>query len=169
RRALARIHAEGTRVLGVLNKMDQLSEAEVRQLVDYVQGELGQLVEMVVPVAARPALAHRRAAEGEPATGEPATGEPATDQADAGQAATGQDPDDQTRGGDGNWPALEAALEERFFAQARQLKRDACSRRLAAVIDSARRVLAPMRQRATDAAATLRQTADALTDACPAF
>lgn len=163
RRALARIHAEGTRVLGVLNKMDQLGEDELRQLVAYVQGELGELVEMVVPVAARPALAHRRAAE------DSTIADQARGSDRSGDGASSGNGDSDSDGGDGNWPALEAALEQRFFAQARQLKRDACSRRLAAVVESAHRILAPMRQRATDAAASLRQTANALTDACPAF
>ena len=150
RKALESIHAEGTRVLGVLNKMDQLTEAEVGQLVGYVQSELGGLVEMVVPVAARHALDERRAAAGEAA-------------AHAGGDAAATD------AGDGNWPALEAALEERFFTQARQLKRDACGRRLAAVIERARVILAPMQQRATDASAALHGGASALAEACPAF
>lgn len=149
RKALARIHAEGTRVLGVLNKMDQLTEAEVGQLVDYVQSELGGLVEMVVPVAARHALARRRAAD-------TVAGHDTAADAVAGN-------------GDGNWPALEAALEERFFTQARQLKRDACGRRLAAVTERARAILVPLQQWATDASAALQRAANALADACPAF
>jgi tetratricopeptide (TPR) repeat protein/GTPase Era involved in 16S rRNA processing len=130
RRALERIREEGKRVLGVLNKRDQLTAHDVAELVSYVQAELGGLVELVVPVSARAAL---------------------------------------TSAGDSNWPALEAALESRFFAQARELKRDALARRLAAVLARARAIVAPGRTQALDAAAALRREADTLADACTSF
>jgi Flp pilus assembly protein TadD/GTP-binding protein EngB required for normal cell division len=97
RKALDAIRAQGKRVLGVLNKQDQLSTAEVTEVVDHVRGELGDRVEVVVPFSARRALAWKR---------------------------------DPTSGGDdGNWSTLAGALEQRFFAQARQIKRAACARR----------------------------------------
>ncbi len=130
RRALERIREEGKRVLGVLNKRDQLTADDVAELVAYVQAELGDLVELVVPVSARAALAST---------------------------------------GDSNWPALESALESRFFAQARELKRAAMARRLAAVLARARAIVAPGRTQALDTAAALRREADALSDACTSF
>ena len=105
RKALDAIRAQGKRVLGVLNKCDQLSPEEVAEVVAHVTAELGERVEVIVPFSARRALTAR-------------TGGAAAD--------------------DGNWSALEGALEERFFAQARRIKRDACARRLLGVIDLAR-------------------------------
>jgi tetratricopeptide (TPR) repeat protein len=104
RKALEAIRGEGRRVLGVLNKRDQLSPADETELVGYVAGQLDGLVETVVPLSARRALDWR--------------------------LSGGDD--------DGNWAALIAALEERFFAQARQLKRDACGRRIGVVLAAAR-------------------------------
>ena len=109
RKALEAIRDEGRRVLGVLNKRDQLSPADEAELVGYVGKELDGLVELVVPFSARRALEHKL-------------------------AATRADDD-------GNWSALIGALEERFFTQARQLKRAACARRLGAVIATARAVI----------------------------
>jgi tetratricopeptide (TPR) repeat protein len=152
RRALERIRQEGKRVLGVLNKRDQLSTPDVEALVSYVQSELGDLVELVVPVSARKALEQRRGTAGEPGA---AAGD--------GVPASGSD-------GDGsNWPALEAALESRFFAQARELKREALARRLAGVLERARAVIVPGRARALDVATALRSESDALADACTEF
>lgn len=54
--ALDRIHQDGIRVLGVLNKVDQLEESQIREVVDYMQGELGDRIEICVPVSARAAL-----------------------------------------------------------------------------------------------------------------
>ena len=50
------------------------------------------------------------------------------------------------------WSALSAALEERLFQQARQLKRDACARALRGVVEGSQNVLAKSRQRAVEAA-----------------
>src|SRR6185503_5736626 len=79
KRALRAIGDEGKRVLGVLNKADQLSPDETREIVEFITGELGELVEAVVPFSARRALTWKTAAAGP----------------------------------DGNWAALEAALEQR--------------------------------------------------------
>jgi small GTP-binding protein len=106
REALERIRAEGRRVLGVVNKIDQVGDGAA-QVVEHLRAELGALVEALVPVSARRALAARRAG-------------------DSGALA------------ESAWPALEAALEERFFAQARALKRDACGLRLGALLARAR-------------------------------
>ena len=123
RAALQSIRDEGKRVLGVLNKADQLSADERKEVVEFIAGSLGELVEVVVPVSARDALA----------------GKP-----------------------EGNWQALLAALEARFFQQARALKRDACARVIAAVIADAQATLATVHARASDAAAMARASRDEL-------
>jgi tetratricopeptide (TPR) repeat protein len=164
RRALERIRQEGKRVLGVLNKRDQLSASDVAALVSYVRTELGDLVELVVPVSARKALEQRRGTAGQPDTMTPGAA-PGSTPAGAAGAPAGQSDD----GSDGNWPVLEAALESRFFAQARELKRDALARRLAGVLARARAVIAPGRAQALDVAAALRSESDALADACTEF
>ncbi len=149
RRALERIHREGKRVLGVLNKVDQLAGGDIDALVDYVQNQLGALVEAVVPISARNALAHRHGVSD-----------------DAQQVfgnENGADAGDQNGNrSDGNWQALDHELETRFLAQARELKREACGRRLAEAIMQARQILRPLCDRARTAADTLRQAADTL-------
>jgi Flp pilus assembly protein TadD/GTP-binding protein EngB required for normal cell division len=57
RAALQSIRDEGKRVLGVLNKADQLSADERTEVVEFIASSLGELVEVVVPVSARDALA----------------------------------------------------------------------------------------------------------------
>jgi tetratricopeptide (TPR) repeat protein len=128
RAALASIRAEGRRVLGVLNKRDQLSDAEVDEVAAFIGQTLGELVEVVVPFSARDALAWKEKGDGP----------------------------------DGNWSALATALEERFFAQARQLKRDACVRRLRAILTTALGSVEARKRRATDAAALARQASEGL-------
>jgi tetratricopeptide (TPR) repeat protein len=123
KKALQSIRDEGKRVLGVLNKADQLSDAEITEVVQFIGSQLGELVETIVPVSARDALSHKR----------------------------------------GNWDALTTALEERFFQQARQLKRDACARVLRAVVTDAQTTLAKARHHAVeaaDAATTARDELD---------
>ncbi len=131
RKALDAIRAQGKRVLGVLNKQDQLSPSEVAEVVDHVRAELGDRVELVVPFSARRALAWK--------------------------ASGGQD--------DGNWSSLSSALEERFFAQARQIKRAACARRLLSVTASARAVVETERAQLTRDAAALRERVEVLAEA----
>jgi tetratricopeptide (TPR) repeat protein/GTPase Era involved in 16S rRNA processing len=128
KKALQSIRDEGKRVLGVLNKADQLSSEEINEVVTFINGSLGELVETIVPVSARHALEQKR--------------------------GTSKD--------DGNWSALSAALEERFFQQARQLKRDACARALRAVVEGAQNVLAKSRQHAVEAADAARAARDEL-------
>ncbi|RMH45061.1 MAG: hypothetical protein D6689_00795 [Deltaproteobacteria bacterium] len=123
RAALASIHATGTRVLGVVNKVDQLAADDVREVVAYLRGELGDLVDDLVPLSAKAALASHAA---------------------------------------GNWPALADALERRFFARARELKREACERRLSALIARARDRSVARREAATAAAAELAAAAASL-------
>jgi tetratricopeptide (TPR) repeat protein/GTP-binding protein EngB required for normal cell division len=127
RKALRTIRDEGRRILGVLNKRDQLSPTDEAELVTYLGKELDGLVEVIVPFSARRALAWKQAAA------------EATD--------------------DGNWGALIGALEQRFFDQARQLKRAACARRLTAVVDGARAVLSGAAGTTHDAAERLRRAA----------
>jgi Tfp pilus assembly protein PilF/GTPase Era involved in 16S rRNA processing len=135
RKALASIHDEGRRVLGVLNKRDQLSETECAEVVGYVKSQLAGLVEDIVPVSARRALAAKRG----------------------------------TSTDDGNWHALEAALETRFFAQARDIKRAACMRRLHAITDDVRRTIARDHDTAATAASGGRAAATAIDQAAARY
>jgi tetratricopeptide (TPR) repeat protein/GTPase SAR1 family protein len=134
RRALERIRDEGKRVLGVLNKADQLSPDEIAEVTTFIGGSLGELVEVIVPFSARAALGWKQA-----------TTTPTTAPAD-----------------DGRWSELSAALEARFFTQARQLKRQACARALRAIIAEAQRPLDEARTRAAEAATAARAGRDEL-------
>ncbi|MEJ7600161.1 MAG: dynamin family protein [Kofleriaceae bacterium] len=140
KKALRTIHDEGKRVLGVLNKADQLTATETDEVVTFIKGELGELVEAIVPVSARRALEWKKQGS------EPVTNAPAA-------------PADRD---DGNYLALADALEERFFKQARQLKRDACARTLRHVIDEAQRSVDAARETATAAADAARAARDEL-------
>ncbi|WP_202601293.1 hypothetical protein, partial [Salmonella sp. zj-f50] len=60
KKALQSIRDEGKRVLGVLNKADQLSDGEITEVVEFIGGTLGELVETIVPFSARHALEHKR-------------------------------------------------------------------------------------------------------------
>jgi tetratricopeptide (TPR) repeat protein/GTPase SAR1 family protein len=137
--ALRSIHDEGKRVLGVLNKADQLSQAETEEVVGFIGGELGELVEAIVPFAARRALEWKRAQPAKPGAA------------------------------DGNWAALSSALETRFFQQARQLKRDACARTLRNVIAEAQRSVEASRERAIAASEAARLARDELVASARAF
>jgi tetratricopeptide (TPR) repeat protein/GTP-binding protein EngB required for normal cell division len=128
REALQRIRDEGVRVLGVLNKMDQLATGEVDQVVDYVAGELDGLVEAIVPFSARDAVAWRES-------------------------------DDPSAAADGNWSLLSGSLEERFFARAREIKREICARRLGGLIARAQSGVGRRQETARSAAAALRDAA----------
>jgi tetratricopeptide (TPR) repeat protein/GTPase Era involved in 16S rRNA processing len=140
KKALRSIHDEGKRVLGVLNKADQLSASETDEVVTFISGELGELVETIVPVSARRALEWKKAGA------EPVSNAPAA-------------PADRD---DGNYLALADALEERFFKQARQLKRDACARTLRQVTTEAQRSVDAARASATEAADAARAARDEL-------
>jgi len=56
---LASLRAGGRRVLGVLNKVDTLEDAEQRELAAYLRDQLGEVLVEVVPLRARDALAFR--------------------------------------------------------------------------------------------------------------
>ncbi len=140
KKALRTIHDEGKRVLGVLNKADQLSETETTEVVTFIGGELGELVEAIVPFSARGALEWKR---------------------------KGSRPADVAT--DGNWGALSSALEVRFFQQARQLKRDACARTLRQVIGEAEQSVNAARAATTEAADAARAARDQLTAASHGF
>lgn len=129
--ALQSIRAQGKRVLGVLNKADQLSASERDQVCAYIAGQLGDSVEAIVPLAAREALAWRS---------------------------------DATLP-DGNWPALADALEQRFFSQARALKRAACAQVLRTVISHAESELDTIRTLARSAEAAAQLARDQLDSA----
>jgi hypothetical protein len=94
---------------------------------------MGGLLEAVVPLSARRALAHRRADAG------------ATD--------------------DGNWTALAEALEARFFSQARGLKRQACDRRLGALLGRARAAMQDRRAATSTSASALAAAASRVREA----
>ncbi|MEM9493771.1 MAG: hypothetical protein AAGC55_31785, partial [Myxococcota bacterium] len=132
------------------------SRPDVDQLVSYVEGELGDIVELVVPLSARQAL-----------------GRPAPGAARTGSGSGGGDPGERERDGaddgvgdrpHGNWAALQDALEQRFFARARELKRAALSQRLRAAVARAREIIGGERDRCVATAAALRQAADSLLD-----
>jgi GTP-binding protein EngB required for normal cell division len=214
KRALRSIRDEGKRVLGVLNKADQLTAGETAEVIAFIAGELGDLVEAVVPVSARHALDWKRTSSGSkhPEKGEatarteppgaaprdlppgaghgpasPSQGEREADNLDKERQVaadlSGAAPRDATRGGvngpaspvhspiggkidplsiDGNWAALDGALEQRFFQQARQLKRDGCARALRAVVAEARAQVAALQTHAMQAADAARAGRDEL-------
>lgn len=56
KKALDSIRNEGVRVLGVLNKIDQLSQGQIEEVISYVRSELGDRVETCLPISARRAL-----------------------------------------------------------------------------------------------------------------
>ncbi len=84
--------AAGKRVLGVLNKADQLDAAELDGLLAHTRAAFGDRLEALLPLSARDAVRARQTA------------------------------DDLLRAGSG-LPAVVAALEQRFFGHARELKR----------------------------------------------
>jgi tetratricopeptide (TPR) repeat protein len=128
KQALRSIRDEGKRVLGVLNKADQLSPDETAEVLAFLTGELGDLVETVVPIAARRALDWKKTQTGD----------------------------------DGNWGELDRELEQRFFQQARQLKRDGCARALRGVVTESRAQVDARRARAAQAAEAARTGRDEL-------
>ena len=135
KKALRSIRDEGKRVLGVLNKADQLSSAERTEVATFITSELGDLVEAIVPVSSREALGWKL---------------------------------DPTRP-DGNWGTLQAALETRFFQQARALKHDACARSLRGVIAQAEATLARGRDQEAAAVTAARAGRDELLRQARAF
>lgn len=92
RDALALAHAADKRVLGVLNKADQIDAPDLVAVLAAVQAALADMLEALLPLSARRALVARRAG-------------------DAAAVA------------DSGLPAVMAALEDRFFRDARTLKR----------------------------------------------
>jgi small GTP-binding protein len=123
RSALAAVAREGVRMLGVLNKVDQITPREQKKIVSYVERELGGLVEAVVPLSARQAL--------------------------------------ESRGADPGWQAMVAALEERFFTRAREIKRQMLARRLGGMLARASERVAGERSAAEELSAQRRRAADA--------
>ncbi|MDQ3370566.1 MAG: dynamin family protein, partial [Myxococcota bacterium] len=146
--ALGAIRDEGKRVLGVLNKADQLSAADTEEVVTFITAELGGLVEAIVPFSARRALDWKK------------------QEAPGAAAVTAGGPGARA---DGNWASLAGELEERFFQQARQLKRDACARTLRLVIAEAQGSIDALRQHANEAATAARAGRDELTDSARTF
>jgi len=161
KKALRTIRDEGKRVLGVLNKADQLSAEETQEVVEFIGGELGELVEAIIPFSARRALDWKRAE----APGAPAVTAGGPDERPA-LAAPGPAPGARI---DGNWGTLAGALEVRFFQQARQLKRDACARTLRHVIGESQRAIDGLRQSANEAASAARAGRDELIASARAF
>ena len=131
REALARLKDEGVRVLGVLNKVDQISAKEKTTLTRHVEKELAGLVEAVVPVSARRAV--------------------------------------DKRGDDADWKKLSAALEERFFSHARDIKWQVLSRRLDRGLVRAGERVAAQRGDARERAERRRKAAEKTRDAGARF
>ena len=177
KRALRSIRDEGKRVLGVLNKADQLTADETTEVITFLTGELGDLVETIVPFSARHALDWKRAAAPslpgatppDPTREARDTGAARAGLAGTGPHEAGTGPRDTLLMTHGNWPVLEAALEQRFFQQARQLKREGCARALRAVVAEARTAVEAIRSRAADAADAARTGRDELVASAHAF
>ena len=109
RAALTSVTDQGMRVLGVLNKADRLTPEALEKVLSHLgQQELTSHVEHVVPLSARQAL----------------------------RAKQGDDVDLEALEASG-LPTLERALEERFYSQARTIKRRGCAARLVTVLDEA--------------------------------
>ncbi|HET6611275.1 MAG TPA: dynamin family protein, partial [Kofleriaceae bacterium] len=142
REALAAIGDEGVRVLGVVNKIDQVAEAERGQVVAHLEAELAGLVEAVIPVSAREALASDR---------------------EAGLAATGEAPRA------GNFGAVIEALDSRFFSHAMRLKRQALERRVAVIAGEARAIVDGEKQRVDTARDALAEAAAHIEDRASRF
>jgi hypothetical protein len=155
RKALSSIRDEGRRVLGVLNKADQLSAEDLAEVMTFLGETLRELVEAVVPVSARRALLHKLG---------PTAAAPSDDAAAMAGAAVVD-----RVATSGNWGDLEAALEQRFFAQARQLKRQACERRLRGVLAEATAALTDTEERAARAAVIAQQGRELLEQATQTF
>src|SRR5439155_14142750 len=125
---------------------------ETTEIVQFITSELGDLVEAVVPLSARRAL-ERRSREDQ-------------DDRRAREALWKTDDD---AGDDGNWAALDGALEQRFFQQARQLKRDGCTRALRTVVADARAAIEASQARSRAAADAARSGRDELLASARAF
>jgi GTP-binding protein EngB required for normal cell division len=113
---LQSLRAGGRQVLGVLNKVDTLDEAEKHELAQYLRKQLGEVLVEVVPVCARKALEHRTSPEAR------------TDNPFTAIANAKDDP----------FAEVEAALERHFLQHARELKRSLTARRLAEALAAAR-------------------------------
>jgi tetratricopeptide (TPR) repeat protein len=94
RDALALARAAGKRVLGVLNKADQASAEEIAEIKAHVSGALGPLIETLRPLSAQKALRWQKLP-----------------------------PDKKSGAEDGGLAQVLGALDERFFAKSRELKR----------------------------------------------
>lgn len=97
---LKSMRADGRQVLGVLNKVDTLEPGEREELVGYLKDQFGDVLLDILPICASEALALRTDATG------------------------GYDRERDPFG------AVEDALEQHFFRQARELKRSLTARRL---------------------------------------
>ncbi len=58
--ALEKIKGEGKKILGVLNKIDRCTPEELAQIIKHVKSALGEILETVVPFAAKQALDGRK-------------------------------------------------------------------------------------------------------------
>lgn len=120
RAALAKISAQGKRVLGVLNKSDRLAPEALEKVIRHLTGDgdddsesdgdgLAQILEAIVPLSARVALVAKQQEQGD---------------AEEALAQSGL-------------PLLQEQLETRFYSQARRIKRAGCAARLVAVLERA--------------------------------
>jgi small GTP-binding protein len=61
--ALGKIKSEGKKILGVLNKIDRCSPDELARIQAHVQSSIGEVLETIVPFAAKQALVARKSAD----------------------------------------------------------------------------------------------------------
>jgi tetratricopeptide (TPR) repeat protein len=109
RAALARVTEQGKRAMGVLNKADRLDPESLTKVIEHLkQEELAEHVEDVIALSARRAL----------------------------EAKKGEVVDSEALEASG-LPGLERALEDRFYSQARLIKRQGCANRLVSVLAQA--------------------------------
>lgn len=119
--ALDSIRETGVRVLGVLNKVDQLTGDQVQEVLNYVAVELGDRVEACIPVSTRRAI--------------------------SGEADSG-------------WDAMREELDERFFKQARAIKKQALNRRLEGLLSNAHDLASKANSQSNDQCSSLRAASD---------
>jgi small GTP-binding protein len=103
--ALALLKQHRLKTVGVLNKVDRLSAADLSQVLEHLDREFSELVEAIVPVSARAAL-------------------DALVSSDGGEAKLQES----------RFPELRGFLEQQIFARSRRIKRDVCQRRLNACL-----------------------------------
>ena len=143
--ALQDIHRQGKQILGVLNKVDQLTATEIEEVTQFVHQQLGDTLEAIIPASTKQARDFQR------------------------RTGTNSLATDQQVGLDGNWSKVVQALETRFFNNARTLKYQQCNRRLTTILSRAQTRITDERTLAQTSATTLHNAADDLSEKLPAI